>query len=228
MEALIRTILIMFKAMFEKFKLEFLKSYHQGLPGKKGQLPLKPYLKISKSMEPPKLGKPRYGAVIALIYAKQNIPYIALIERSRYDGVHSGQIAFPGGKIEKNEYPLQAALRETHEEIGVSLLEKEVIGPLTDVFVWASNFLVHPFVAFREEQPAFICDEREVEHLMEIPLEVFFQENIIKERKMKSKLGITLNAPYFDLDGKILWGATAMMISELRSIILRSRFVFRT
>lgn len=190
------------------------------LPGKPAQDILKPYLKIYKSMDTPQLPNAREGAVMSLIYPINNIPHILFIERPVYEGVHSGQIAFPGGKIEKTDAStLAAALRETKEEIGVNKEQIEVIGSLSKVYVLASNFLVYPFVGVLQEKPIIIPDKIEVANTLEVPIYTFFEQGIIKEKKMKSAMGITLNAPYYDIAGKILWGATAMMVSELCAVI---------
>jgi len=158
--------------------------------------------------------------VMSLIYPINNIPHILFIERPVYAGVHSGQIAFPGGKIEKNDNSiLDAALRETKEEIGVNREQIEVIGPLSQVYVLASNFIVYPFVGILQEKPIIIPDKLEVANTLEVPMYKFFEQGIIKEKVMKSAMGINLNAPYYDIGGKILWGATAMMVSELCAVI---------
>ena len=189
------------------------------LPGKPAQDILKPYLRIYKSMDAPQLPNAKEGAVMSLIYPINNIPHILFIERPVYAGVHSGQIAFPGGKIEKSDRSsLDAALRETYEEVGVNGAQIEVIGPLSQVYVLASNFMVYPFVGILPEKPILIPDGIEVANTLEVPLH-HFVESIVKETTMKSALGIDLIAPYYDLEGKKLWGATAMMVSELCAVV---------
>ncbi|HRB93166.1 MAG TPA: CoA pyrophosphatase [Chitinophagales bacterium] len=163
---------------------------------------------------------PKRGAVMSLIYPIQSVPHILFIERPIYKGVHSGQIAFPGGKIEQSDASiLAAALRETHEEVGVLQNEIEVVGPLTSVYVLASNFMVFPFVGILDSAPQFILEKKEVANIMEVPLSYFLEPGIIKEKPIKSAIGFTLMAPYYDLYGKTLWGATAMMVSELNTIL---------
>lgn len=206
--------------MFDRFTEALHHAFQQPLPGASSHALLKPYLKISKHINAPQLLKPRPGAVMALIYPVKKIPHLLFIERPVYDGVHSGQIAFPGGKIEKSDGSfLDAALRETHEEVGIIKDDITVVGPLTEVFVLASNFMVYPFVGYLKEQPKMILEQKEVASTLEVPLYKFFEEDVLKEKPIKNALGFTLMAPYYDIDGKVLWGATAMMVSELCSIL---------
>ena len=205
--------------MFEQFKKGLQQAFLQPLPGKPAQDLLKPYVSLYKSLEVPQLPNSREGAVMSLIYPIGNIPHILFIERPVYQGVHSGQIAFPGGKIEKSDRSsLDAALRETYEEVGVNGAQIEVIGPLSQVYVLASTFMVYPFVGILPEKPILIPDGIEVANTLEVPLH-HFVESIVKETTMKSALGIDLIAPYYDLEGKKLWGATAMMVSELCAVV---------
>ena len=206
--------------MFEKFKDELVQAFTRPLPGKAAHELLKPYLKINKNLDAPRLLNPKSGAVMSLIYPIENIPHILFIERPVYDGVHSGQIAFPGGKIEQEDATfLDAALRETQEEIGIERSLISVIGPLSEIYVLASNFIVYPYVGILDEIPSLLLEEKEVANTLSIPLHRFFEHEIVKEKPIKSALGFTLMAPYYDLDGKVLWGATAMMVSELCAII---------
>ncbi|HOU47549.1 MAG TPA: CoA pyrophosphatase [Chitinophagales bacterium] len=206
--------------VYNQFTKDLQQAFMHPLPGKPAQDILKPYLRIYKSMDAPQLPNAKEGAVMSLIYPINNIPHILFIERPVYAGVHSGQIAFPGGKIEKNDNSiLDAALRETKEEIGVNREQIEVIGPLSQVYVLASNFIVYPFVGILQEKPIIIPDKLEVANTLEVPMYKFFEQGIIKEKVMKSAMGINLNAPYYDIGGKILWGATAMMVSELCAVI---------
>ena len=214
--------IVLFLEMFEQFKEDLHQAFKQPLPGKPAHESLKPYLKISKILDAPQLFKPKIGAVMTLLYPVDNVPHILFIERPVYDGVHSGQIAFPGGKIEKTDPTyLDAALRETQEEVGIAREHITVMGPLTKVFVFASNFMVYPFVGILNEIPTVTLEQKEVAAIMEVPLYKFFEPEIIKEKPIRSALGFTMLAPYYDLNGKVLWGATAMMVSELCAIIKR-------
>jgi 8-oxo-dGTP pyrophosphatase MutT (NUDIX family) len=189
------------------------------LPGKSGQEMMRPYMPLSPKLDPPPLFKPREGAVLALFYPIQNVPHLLLMERPSYQGAHSGQISFPGGKVEASETHLDAAKREAWEEMGVLPEEVKVLGELSKVYVWASNFNIQPFVAFAEQRPEFKPDQREVAAILEAPVDLFFQKNVIKEKPLIGAMGIELMAPYFDVFDRTLWGATAMIISEIMHVI---------
>lgn len=204
--------------VFEDFISEFRKCYNYGLPGKSGHALMRPYLKFGKGIDLPFGKNAKKASVMALITEKEGVPHLIVIERTKNEGVHSGQLAFPGGKIEEGETIVEAAYREVFEEIGVPASSIELVGALTDIYVLASKFQVYPFVGIVTPSVMYQLETREVEHLLEIPLSIFLDENNIKEKKMKSKMGISLQAPYFDLDGRVLWGATAMMIAELVAI----------
>ncbi|HYC28413.1 MAG TPA: CoA pyrophosphatase, partial [Chitinophagaceae bacterium] len=208
---------------FEKFRVSLCKAFEMGLPGKPGQEPMRPYLKLNKSLDAPEpFLPPKEGAVLALIYPKENFPHLALIERPVYEGIHSGQIAFPGGKVEKGETAVEAALREASEEVGIVDANVEIISSLSEVYVWASNFRVSPFVGFSSSRPDFVPDKHEVGEILEVPLDYFLNAGIVKEKPIPSKMGFLMNAPYYDLWGKTLWGATAMMVSELMQVVKRT------
>lgn len=208
--------------MFDKFSADLIQAIQQPLPGASAHQLMKPYLKLNKNLDAPQLLKPKLGAVMALIYPVDNIPHLLFIERPVYDGVHSGQIAFPGGKIEQKDVSfLNAALRETEEEVGVPAHQIEVAGPLSEVFVFASNFMVYPFVGILDAPPILTLQQKEVAATLHIPIPTFFKKEIIKEKPIKNALGFTLMAPYYDIEGKTLWGATAMMVSELCEVIKR-------
>jgi len=157
------------------------------------------------------------GGVLILLYSVGNKIMLPLIQRPVYNGVHSGQISFPGGKIEENESLVETALREAHEEIGVSIDEIEIIGTLTELFIPASNFKVQPVVGIISTPFKFLPDKHEVVKILEADLMELLQD----PRKTKTvqlkrdNLNISIDAPYFDVKGNVVWGATAMMLSEL-------------
>lgn len=160
------------------------------------------------------------GAVLLLLYKKNGSIYFPLTQRHEYNGAHSGQISFPGGKVEANDLsPVHTALRETEEELGIAQSSVQVLGKLTDLFIIASNFNVRPVVGFLEEPPKFNLDSREVAEVIEISIEQLLDSTLIKEKEIKARQKYFITAPYFDFDGYHVWGATAMMLAEFKEIV---------
>lgn len=167
------------------------------------------------------INAPRNSAVLILLYFKNGKLHIPFIKRSIYKGVHSGQISLPGGKQEKIDMDFKAtALREAHEEIGIIAEDVEILGQISDIYIPPSNFRVKVFVGFIPYQPNFIREAKEVQEIIEIPLADIFDDKIIKTKVFyTSSNGEDRKAPYFDILGIEIWGATAMIISEFREII---------
>ena len=163
----------------------------------------------------------RLGAVLALLYPKNGELYTVLMMRNTYKGVHSDQVSFPGGKFEKNDGSLwNTALREAHEEVGV--IENKVIkiSELTKVYIPPSRFLVTPFLAFAEKAPDFIPDKYEVKRIIEAPVSMFLdRKNILEKNIFVATYNAKVPIKYYDVEGEIVWGATAMMLSELAEIL---------
>jgi 8-oxo-dGTP pyrophosphatase MutT (NUDIX family) len=160
------------------------------------------------------------GAVLILLYKKNGKIYFPLTQRHEYDGVHSGQISFPGGKVEDSDGTVEkAALRETEEEIGISHSSVNILGRLTDLFIIVSNFNVRPVIGFVDEPPSFKVDPHEVAKVIEISTDQLKDSTLVKEKEVITKGGFRIMAPYFDFDGHHVWGATAMMLSELKEIL---------
>lgn len=160
------------------------------------------------------------GAVLILLYKKNNKIYFPLTQRHEYDGVHSGQISFPGGKVESTDSSVeQTALRETEEEIGIAPSNINLLGRLTDIFIIVSNFNVRPVIGFLKHPPEFKIDAHEVAHVLEISLDELLDQSIVKEKEIQVKNNYKIKAPYFDFNGHHVWGATAMMLSELKEIL---------
>lgn len=158
---------------------------------------------------------PRLAGVLTLFYPINEIPHVVLMKRNTYPGVHSGQISFPGGQHEEFDRDMIAtALREAEEEVGVDGESIEVLGSLTEVYIPPSNFLVEPVVAVKKDRPLFKADKTEVQSIIEVPFSAFFEVQNFKETKVQAR-DYTLKVPAYHVHNEIIWGATAMMISEL-------------
>ncbi len=160
---------------------------------------------------------PRLSAVLIILFHEDDKLKIVFIRRSEYVGIHSGQIAFPGGRYEESDRDLKTtALREVEEEIGLKGDTIEILGHLTDLYVPPSNFMVRAYIGYLSEKPVFDIDEREVQEVLVLGYEHFKRPDVIKVREFKTHNSTRLTkAPYFDVEGVIIWGATAMILTEL-------------
>ncbi|NRS88131.1 8-oxo-dGTP pyrophosphatase MutT (NUDIX family) [Flavobacterium sp. 7E] len=175
-------------------------------------------LESLKQLEP-KIA-PKVAAVMMLFYPKEDLTHLVLIVRNTYKGVHSAQVAFPGGKYEDEDVVFtNTALRETHEEVGVHPDKMQIIKPFTPMYIPPSNFMVHPFLGICTEEILFIPEPSEVAAIIELPLSVFLSENIVVETNLTTSYANNIKVPAFDIDGNIVWGATAMMLSELKEVL---------
>lgn len=165
---------------------------------------------------------PRHSAVLALLYPKETAMHLLLMVRPTYEGVHSGQVSFPGGKQEPTDRDLShTALREFGEETGGATDGIELLGKLSSVYIPPSRMLVTPFVGYAQHMGPWNPDSKEVARLLEVPLELLLVKEVLKRREQYIPLmGGMVEVPYFDVEGEVVWGATAMMIAELRELLL--------
>ncbi|MGB0367649.1 MAG: NUDIX hydrolase [Flavobacteriaceae bacterium] len=160
------------------------------------------------------------AAVMMLLYPKDQQLSFCLIQRTTYDGKHSGQISFPGGKKEEEDIDFWAtALRESHEEIGVNPAEIKLITTLSSTYIPPSNFYVYPYLAYTNQRPDFVADEGEVDHVIEVPLSDLLGESAIQNGPITASYTKEVIVPMFVFGSYRVWGATAMILSEAREII---------
>jgi 8-oxo-dGTP pyrophosphatase MutT (NUDIX family) len=162
---------------------------------------------------------PKPGGVIILLYEDNGMVRFPLIKRPDYPGAHGGQVSLPGGKAEPGEDSVQAALRECEEEIGVSRQTITVLGTLSNFHVLPSNFLVTPVIAFFKGRPLFTPDPFEVARVIEARLSDVTADHAIKESEILAAGKYRMMAPHFQIEGEMVWGATAMMLNEFRVIL---------
>ncbi len=164
---------------------------------------------------------PKKAAVMAVFYpGQQEETKFVLILRKTYQGVHSNQVGFPGGRVEPEDRDLaHTALRETEEEVGIPQHEVEVIKELTRLYIPPSNFWVHPFMGIMKRTPILIPQEEEVESVLEINLLDFLNDSCLTRETLSTSYATEIEVPAFVLGGHIVWGATAMMLSEMKDIL---------
>lgn len=205
---------------FEKFTRLLVERMKAELPGQEAQYRLAPKLRMSPDVGAQYYHNARKGGVLALFYPIDNVPHTVFIQRPKYEGVHSGQIAFPGGSMEEDDRDIiHTALREAEEEVGVLQHQVEVVGQLTEVYIPPSNFLVNPVVAICTQRPDFVLQQEEVADIIEVSVPTLLDESLVGNRQVIVFTGQTIESPGYDIDGKIIWGATAMMLGELTQIL---------
>ena len=192
------------------------------LPGEKAQLLLSPEARPRFHSNYRK-DATREASVLSLLYPKGEETFIALILRASYGGAHSGQVAMPGGKTEEEDNSQwETALRETEEEIGVSKNKVEFIKALTSIYVPVSDFRVYPFLAKTEKIEKFTLQKDEVAAVIEMPV----KHLLLPENRVSLNINISKNtsivAPAFVYEDHKIWGATAMILSELKQLLVES------
>lgn len=196
------------------------KALTQTLPGSEAQYKMAPLHRARIEAEALKAKNYRPSAVMILFCQDENeTPFIPLTERMAYNGVHSGQVSLPGGKFDLQDTDLmQTAIRECYEEIGIKDLE--VIGRLTELYIPVSGFLVHPFIGVSKlKNPAMKNQEREVKTILKLDLDELLNDAIVKNGTIELDENLKIKTPWFDVNGYKVWGATAMILSELKELM---------
>jgi len=207
---------------FDEFLVSLSKIKNIPLPAEASQFKMSPPFRrelISRYKEAMKDAK-RAG-VLAMFYPNAtNETHLALILRKTYKGVHSAQIGFPGGKYEAEDKTLKhTAIRETWEEIGVPEHQIKILKQMTEVYIPPSNFYVQPYIGITKETPKFIKQDDEVEDIVEVSLAHFLDENTVGNKLVATSYTAKIEVPAYELNGHVVWGATAMMLSEIKDVL---------
>lgn len=199
-------------------KISIIKTSNLG--GLDAQFLLAPKLRLRYDAQKIAANNPRKAAVLALFYPNENHETTFLLtQRASYNGTHSAQISFPGGKVEQNDTNLQeTALRETTEEVGISSENIEIIRELTDVYIPPSNFLATPFIGIIKCKPVFVLN-REVDKTIEVLLSDLLNNDNITSEILDTSYMKKTKVPCFRFDDFIIWGATAMILSEIKELL---------
>lgn len=207
---------------FETFLKSVSKIEQLPLPGLASQIKMSPPFRmelIEQQLEAMKTSKK--AAVLALFYPdERQVTKLILILRNTYNGIHSAQVGFPGGKLEDSDESLKhAAMRETYEEVGVPIDTIKIIKTMTELYIPPSNFTVYPFLGITHTTPMFVKQDDEVEDLIEVFLSDFVDDLSMTSVKVMTSMQKEMVVPAFELNGHIVWGATAMMLSELKDLL---------
>jgi 8-oxo-dGTP pyrophosphatase MutT (NUDIX family) len=185
------------------------------LPGQNAQLRMAPLERPEKASDP----ETQQAGVLVLLFSSYNELHTVLIQRAVYQGVHSGQISFPGGKMETGDQDIvHTALRETHEEVGISSQQIRVLGKLTPLYIPVSNHMVQPVIGILNQSPRFIPDSKEVARIYEVRVNDLMKPGCLIENEGILENNRHIKAPFYKYNGLRIWGATAMIMSEFLEI----------
>ena len=193
------------------------------LPGEEAQYLLAPLKRQRRVQWIDRKAEAKKAAVLATIVEKNRDPHLIYITRSTYPGVHSGQISFPGGQWEQADQDfLETALRESKEEVGLEASLLSEVRPLTDLYIPPSNFWVQPFLALADELPELTAEEKEVAEIHLFDINELLEENSVKVTEVQISNGMTIKSPAYVLGQRKIWGATAMITSEILAMLRQS------
>lgn len=193
----------------------------QPLPGLEAQLRMAPQPRAG--WDPLRFpDDARAGAALLLVYPHDHTIHIALTVRGSGLRNHTGQVSFPGGRVDDGETFEQAAVRETYEEIGVDPRTIEILGRLTPLHIPVSRYILHPIVGCTSVRPAFQRAEWEVARIIEVPVSLLRDAKTVK-REIRTRVvngqSVDVEVPFYDVDGEKIWGATAMVLAEFCAIL---------
>ena len=203
------------------FRNELKKKLGTKLPGVEAQMKMVPAHRQQEMKLRNWKNKARKAAVLICFYpdGKGEI-HLTFIRRNEYDGVHSGQISFPGGGYEKEDRDLvHTALREAEEETNIREAEVEVLGEITPVYIPPSNFIVKPVVGWTDRKPDFIPEVAEVQEILNISINKLLSPSSRQNKDISHREFSMIQVPCFYIDGHVIWGATAMMLSEMLDVL---------
>lgn len=213
-----------------QIKAQIQKALKNGLPGPVAQAKMMNPIFRKPSMEhyfnPPENAKK--ASVLILLYPKETQWHFALMQRPYSPYAHSRQISLPGGQKEYNDINDAAtALRETEEEFGIDKNKIELIGQLSQLYIPVSRFLVQPFIGTMNETPVFNPDKKEVEAIIEVPINRLLDPRTVDKKDISTANDYVLkDTPYFNLNSKVVWGATAMILSEFKELLVLNLYPY--
>lgn len=205
---------------FNEFTSQLIDIQKAPLGGLESQFRLAPKMRLKYSQDKIEAAQPKEASVLALFYPDtSNETRFLLTLRASYNGTHSAQISFPGGKAEQSDMDKQhTAKREAFEEVGIKQEDINIVRQLTNAYIPPSNFLVTPFIGTLDYAPTF-TKNHEVEEIIEVKLSDLLDDSNIAIQNMSTSYMKSIDIPCFKLNGYIVWGATAMILSEIKDLI---------
>lgn len=211
--------------LFDEFLKRIPKIKKIPLTGSISHAKMAPLERLSTLQAPMvKSANTKVAAVLSLIFPdEKGLAHLILTERQDYPGVHAKQISFPGGKKEPSDVHLFAtALRETEEEVGVEASAIKFIRNLSELYIPPSRFLVHPFLGYTNSYPVFRPDPTEVAQLIFLPVGNLLNGHLEKVTKLNTSYTQEIDVPAFLFENNVIWGATAMILAEIKDVLLES------
>jgi 8-oxo-dGTP pyrophosphatase MutT (NUDIX family) len=214
---------MLFKMLLSEIFHKIKKTIPDNLPGFDAQVKMSPPFRGKFTLESVFDNNPKHSAVLILLYPKQNEPHLVFIERINNGRAHSGQIAFPGGRVEEtDESYLETALREAEEEVGADRNAIEIAGQLSWLYVPVSNFIIYPVVGVCKSDLCFVPQFSEVKSIIEVPLSKFLSKEVVTQITIENNNPYyKMDVPAYDIGNHKIWGATAMIMSEFLTILKR-------
>ncbi|SNR16409.1 NUDIX hydrolase [Tenacibaculum jejuense] len=208
---------------FTYFKNQINAIKNNDLGGTTSQFKLVPEIRIKISEETIKKNNPRKAAVLCLFYPDSEGKTVFLLtKRASYKGTHSAQISFPGGKADEEDKTFaDTALRELEEEVGVDRNSVQLIRQISDTYIPPSNFMVTPFIGYLNKKPNYVTN-KEVAEIIEVQLDDLLDDSKISSVELDTSYMKKIAVPCFLLNEQVVWGATAMILSEIKDLIKES------
>jgi len=207
---------------FSEFSDILSKIEKKPLPGRPSHLKMMWAQREELLKNPDKFSEsPKKAAVLAAFYPDLNDEtHLLLIKSQGGNGVHAHQIALPGGKYESYDLDLkETALREAYEEVGILPAQISYVRALSLLYIPPSNFIVQPFIALYDKELPFVLEASEVHSIIEVPLSILVREDIVTSQCVQFSQSSKVKVPGFAIGDEWVWGATAMMLSEIRTIL---------
>ncbi|MDA7685648.1 CoA pyrophosphatase [Candidatus Marinimicrobia bacterium] len=160
----------------------------------------------------------KQASVAIILFEKDGNLSFLLTKRTSNVEHHKGQISLPGGGIDLGETPENASLRESNEEIGIDIASLRLVGKLSTLYTPVSHFNIHAYIWFSDQYPKIVKNQNEVEEVYEVSINELLSEEVLSITPI-SKEGMNINVPAYHFLNCVCWGATAMIISELKDIL---------